>query len=335
MKLSAFGWTNRSYGCGPWRPLADMIEVDLPDFGSAVSQIWLTLYCNGAAEMHRSVLALQERLPEAFSTGSTEFQPLDESPKTRFQRKKAELKVQYPSTRFTPDESTNYDYKTMVRADFEKAKSDIREALEWGFAKALKKADDFDQRAFLLWFDGWRGFEVAGDRPLYELWSAANEEQIRRRNAADPWSLLAVDWSRVHPRARLLLDRLEDWSGSDDFSPHGNDTGADIFREWSVYSRLTPEKAALRMGWAVSISEMKETMRREWLEIHIALAFGHIKRNGSCSSSLAAATCALLEKSRHEVDLISADHVKEWQRRSDRYVSILQQFVAPSAQDTK
>lgn len=308
-----------------------MIEVDLPDFGPAVSQIWLTLYCNGAAEMHRSVVGLQTSYPEVFSIGSTEFPPLDESPNTRFQRKKAALKIQYPSTRFTPNESINYDYKTMVRADFDKARSDIREALEWGFARALKKTDDFDQQAFLLWFDAWRGFEVAGDRPLYELWNAASEEKIRRRNAADPWSLLAVDWNRVHPRARLLLDRLEDWSESDDFSPHGNDTGADIFREWSAYSRLTPEKVALRMGWALSISEMKEMMRREWLEIHMALAFGHIKRNGSCPSSLAAATCALLDESRHEADLISSDYVQEWKRRSERYISILQQFVEPLA----
>jgi hypothetical protein len=329
MKFYAFGLTNRSYGCGPWRPLAELISVDLPDFGTGIREIGLTIYCNGRSQAPARDAGPGETMPGMSSRGSADFPPLDAHPKTRFQRKKAALHIDFPSTRFTPDAAFNFDYKTMERADLAQAMTDIRAALDWGLNRAVKRADDFDTTAFLRWLDGWRGCEVGLHLPLFDIWSAADAELRREREAADPWTLLSVDWDRMHPQARVLLDRPDDWSETDEFSPHGSDVGADIFADWSSYAQLTPEKAAMRMGWNPAAPEMKEVMEWDWFGLHLALAFGHIKRNGTCPPVLAARTCEVIDQLRDAKDPILPAHRAKWQGRVDRYRSILAQFLPP------
>lgn len=323
------GRTNRCYGCGPWRPLADMIEVDLPDFGSAISQVWVEVYCNGHAPVHQTFPpGLQPWRPDGI-IGPTYFLPLDLTPDARLLRKKGELKICYPSVHFTPQQATDFHYKTMTREILGIAKAELREALSWGLTKAVRKTDDFDPHGFLIWLDEWRGLEIDKHRNLYEVWSEAEAERQRQRAAADPWSLLDVDWRKMHPDARKLLDHPEDWSGADDFAPHGSDTGADIWADWARYSRLTPAKAAQRMGWDPMNSEIPEHMERDWLDIHLALAFGHVKRKATCAPDLARATCDLLEAHRNRDYRIAPDKLLEWKSRALRYSIILETFCTP------
>ncbi len=328
MELSASGKTNRCYGCGPWGPLANMIEVDLPDFGTAIRRISMTIYCNGHAPVFQTY-------PEGFEIwrpegmiGPTYFPPLNYSPKVRFLRKKRELEILYPSEHFSPADTNNFHYPTMTREVLSIAKVEILQALEWGLGQAVKKKDDFDTNAFLKWIENWRGLEVDLHRPLIDLVLEAHEIWMRRRQSADPWLLLDIDWSRVHPDARKLLDSPDDWSQSNDFSPHGSDTGADIWADWRSYSRLTPQGVALKMGWNAGDPEQLDVMRRDWLEIHMALAFGQLKKKGICSPDLAEATHRLLEESREYDDFISPDHLADWEAKRSRYQRILQEFVS-------
>ena len=329
MKLGALGRTNRSYGSGPWRAVADMMEVDLPDFGSAISQIWVEIYCNGYTPVHQSFPPGFEPWRPAGIIGPTYFPPLDLTPDARILRKKGELQIRYPSVHFTPQQARDFFYKTMTREALGVAKAELREALSWGLSNALRKTDDFDSDGFLIWFDNWRGLEIDTHRDIYEIWSEAEAERKRRRAAADPWSLLDVDWRKMHQDASKLLDHPEDWSGTDGFAPHGSDTGADIWADWASYSRLTPTKAAQRMGWDPMNPEVRELMERDWFEIHLALAFGHVKRKATCPPELARATCDLLEACGDQADRIAPDKLPEWKSRVMRYRKILEAFCTP------
>jgi len=326
MKLSAFGRTNRNFGSGPWRALADMIEVDLPVFGDAIQQVWITIYCNGDAPAPSELAWLIDAIPKHLQ-GSNKFPPLYLEPKTTFFRKRKELKIQFPSTRFTPSEGAELGVDNLTRDHLHEAKLDLRDALHWGLTKSVKKSDAFDPVAFLRWFDAWPGLELNLHRPVADLVREAWSEKTRRQEAADPWSTLDVSWDRMHPDARKILDRLEDWSQIDDLSPHGNDTGADIWAQWSQYGRMTPTGVARSMGWDATSPAMRETMARDWLEIHLALAFGHLKRKGSCPHGIAIATIELLEEERADASFISPERLRDWHSRIERYKSILAVFI--------
>lgn len=324
MKLRAFGRTNRSFGTGPWRPLAELIEIELPDFGDALHQIALTVYCNGDAPVrHSPLLVLLESLG-----GSTDFAPLQLTAKSTFFRKRRELRIQFPTTRFDVSDAAGISGSGWSREALREAKHDVRDAVQWAFNRSVKKADDFDTAAFLTWFDNWRGLDTDLETPISDLIHAAWSERTRRRALEDPWSLLDIKWSRMHPEARKILDRPEDWSQTDGLSPHGSDTGADIWSDWRRYARLTPEDAALRMGWNPRDPEARAVMARDWMEIHLALAFGQIKRNGRCPPDLATATVMLLNESLLNEELVVPERLQDWRDRTNRYTTILARYAA-------
>lgn len=84
----ALGRTHRSFGGGPWSFVSNIINQNMPRFGSAVERIELTIFCNG-------ILVNDHR----------DFPPLNETESVKFFRKKKLISITYPSSQFTPDEA--------------------------------------------------------------------------------------------------------------------------------------------------------------------------------------------------------------------------------------
>lgn len=130
------------------------------------------------------------------------------------------------------------------------------------------------------------------------------------------------------PNARDILDNPSDWSQIDDFSPHGNDTGSDIFAEWSQYARLTPEAAARKFGWGNEFDLNNELCWHDWFEINLALAFGHIKKSGICPPEIAAKAHTVLSKEKSRVsEILDWEYREEFLARLERYCRILDRYT--------
>ena len=149
----------------------------------------------------------------------------------------------------------------------------------------------------------------------------------RDRLWRDPWERLEVDWDEMHADARSILDDPEDWSEVYEFSPHGNDTGAEIFALWHEYAPLSPHEAALHLGWRLSdMNESDPLFWRDWVRLHLALAFGHIKRRGRCDPALTRAALGVLgtELAKSKAGE-NWPHREEYINRLHRYLGILEQ----------
>lgn len=115
-------------------------------------------------------------------------------------------------------------------------------------------------------------------------------ESKRERDAMDEWEKLAVDWDDYHPSARAILDKPFFWDRTDDFSPNGNDTGADVlelYANWRKQARNSPAASFfsnLMRDWGVTEPHPSadDTMNGVWEEAKIGLAFAQFKVDGYC-----------------------------------------------------
>lgn len=101
---------------------------------------------------------------------------------------------------------------------------------------------------------------------------------------------------QIHPRARELLNEAFFWDVSNDFSPHGNDDGADVLSDYAervaederVKGRtfLTEELVDwYGSDWQKLAAEDKNV----WRSVHlatIAIAFADVKLRGYCPTTM-------------------------------------------------
>lgn len=313
MKFLFSGQTHNMYGGGPVSWVANLLEAEEPVFGTALDTIDLTVFYPGkSAKAHSSI----------------PYEPPEKDTR-RFERKRKTLRLMWISRRQSEAMVGGVYLPQMTLELLLGAFDDVMDATQFGLER-LSNADDFDKDRFFSWLLEMR------QRP----WGCGSDLQAKLRSAsdrarekwhaqaeADPWSVLHVDWSKMASNARDILDDPSDWSETDDFSPHGNDTGADIFSDWSRYARLTPEAAARRIGWGNEFDLNDEICWRDWVEINLALAFGHIKKNGSCPPEIASKAHSVLSEEVSRTNEISDwAYREEFLARMERYCRILAEY---------
>jgi uncharacterized protein YfeS len=312
LELIGSGKTHRSYGGHVWSFAAEIIGEELPGFGDDLDAIYVTVFCNGRLENdHRG------------------FPPLNDTESVKFYRKKKRMEISYPSLRFKPDEVFGLFLPQLERTHFSIAVDDLIDALSWGLKTRLTKKDNFDVAAFLAWIERFRKIDFASDDALRAAIQRAGEAGKARDEEKDPWERLDVDWDAVHPNARGILDDPLDWSCAYEFSPHGNDTGADILAEWVQYRSLSAHQAAFHIGWGDNEFDLEnELFWSDWVKIHFALAFGQIKFSGTCSPALARDAKDVLETDiDNRSQLTTWPHRDEYLRKMNRYSGILDRFI--------
>lgn len=225
MEFQFFGETHNSYGSGPVLWIGALLDVEGRTFGSALDTIELRVFYPGVSKQaHASI-------------------PYDAPDKNtrRFERKRKTLRILWTSERKTEAQVGLRYLKDMTSELLLGAFDDTMDALRFGLAR-LTPADDFDREGLLARLAEMRARPWGDAEALQQTLKAASEKQRAMWAAqaeADPWSVLDVDWLKMAPNAREILDEPGDWSESNDFAPHGNDTGADVCpKTWRERVRL-------------------------------------------------------------------------------------------------
>lgn len=314
MEFSFLGQTHNTFGGGPVSWVGDLLESETSTFGPALETIELTVFYPGISKRAHS---------------SIPYEPPEKNTR-RFERKRKTLRILWISQRQTQAMVGEIYLPQMTSDILLGSFEDAIDALQYGLER-LTASDDFDKGSFLKWLREMKERPWGDGEALRETLGGASD---RRRAAwqaqaeADPWSVLGIDWAKMAPNARDILDDPADWSNGDDFSPHGNDTGADIFAEWSRYARLTPERAVQQIGWSDAFDLDDDICWHEWVEINLALAFGHIKKKGRCPAKLAVQAHEVLTeqiaRTANDTDWPFRD---EYQKRMTRYCRILTSFI--------
>lgn len=296
------------YGASSVTAIGDLLELEPLDFGPALTEIDLTIHYPLRPGL------LQRK-------GWAKPPPKPKENLRRVHRKKAKLDIRWISLRRSCKNAFSFLKESNTPQAFALDFDDLVDALTYGTG-TLKPSDEFDREGFLSFIQHQRQLDRGTPADIRQALEYANDLAKQRWEARDAWDKLSVDWDDMHPNARAILDDPQDWSNSHDFSPHGNDTGADIFADWSVYTNLTPEQAAQEIGWGSDFDLTNALCWKDWIEINLALAFGHIKKRGTCPQTLANSVLDALRQ-----DLSRAKTLSNWEHQSE-YVACLTRYIA-------
>lgn len=311
----------RFFGGGVPSFVSDLMEED-GRFRTGLAQLQLTfLQRGGYVPFHFS----DGRIVRDGSDGQRDRweQRLTDVPKRKFQRQKRRLSLKLRGDPRLDFQDSVY-LTNITRADVRIGAEMLRDALIY-VQSTLKRADGVDLTAMIAAAASLAQKDWPSDEALRESCRRAYELDRARINAMDPWS--KIDMHGFHPEARKVLDQPSDWSQSDDFSPHGNDLGADILGGWS---RLKNKSVAALMQYFEidpASDDAEASMAR--IQISQALAFGHIKKTGSCPQDLALYALQILQADAERAAvLVGPGHLAAWQAACSRYGSILKREAA-------
>jgi uncharacterized protein YfeS len=160
--------------------------------------------------------------------------------------------------------------------------------------KKFRGVDGFEFENFLKWVEHLPSILIA-DQDIARM--QLEEFRLRRfwaRQALSDWDRLDLNWADFHPSARSIISNPRLWDEADEFSPNGNDTGADTLalaqasvgeltksqdEGRSFYERIWTQWGFAFPVTANETSEVAEDVHREFV---IGLAFAYLKLLGKC-----------------------------------------------------
>jgi len=302
--------------------VGDYLASGLRDYGTAIRQFDITTCFRGGRIRHSS-------LQQSFDEFHSKFLP--SLPAVKFLRKKHRIDIQYETV--VTDATFLERYGFLSVEVFRAVLNEIGEKIHLIDAR-LKKADDFDLAG--LHEDVSRLVREApsSDDELKALKWQMEQQRKARLAAMDPWERLDIDWDEFHPASRTLLNDPFFWSQTDAYSPHGNDTGADLLSDFRRWNRRHPNSPAHEMAtsllraWQISPinqdalteSEVKPLIINDPIALSvtddalIAAAFAAIKLRGCCDKPTRELAIAAIERERTSIVLNSRD----WKEPSER-----------------
>lgn len=310
----------RSFGGGVPSFVSDLMEED-GRFRTGLAVLQLTFLQRGEyVPFHFA----DGRIVQDGSDGQRDRweQRFSSLPKRKFQRQKRRLSLEL---RGDPrlDYSDSVYLTNITREDVRIGAEVLRDGLTY-VQSTLKRADGVDLAAMIAAAASLARRDWPSDEALRESCRRAYELDRARINAMDPWS--KIDMDGFHPDARKVLDQPLDWSQSDDFSPHGNDLGADILGGWSRLKNKSVAVLAQHFEIDLASDDAAASMAR--IQIAQALAFGHVKKSGACPKDLAVLALEILRVHMERAgQLVGQEHFASWQAAYARYRSILERIV--------
>jgi uncharacterized protein YfeS len=290
--------------------IGDFIVADAPEFGTGVTE--LTVHFNFPhSGPPRSTL---ERDYDKFHAN------LRTLPKVVFRRKRGKAVIDIAS-QLLDGKDLEWPTKLSVslfRGGFEETVAALNL-----LRPRLTSKDLFSLDALL---DHCRGREVdlpGSDEALAALKSELDRRKAELRERLSPWERLDVDWRDFHRDARRVLDDPFFWEEGNDFSPHGNDSGADLLSDYRRWLRGHPSDDPLRFyqnlmaQWALSEDATDPLVRSPMDEAAVALAFAELKLRADCRPSVAQLAREAVRRQREE-----ALKAEGWPHREDRLKSL-------------
>jgi uncharacterized protein YfeS len=284
--------------------VGDYREHGLAHYGDCVKTISITAYVRGRYDSYGI-----ENMFDQFET-----EELSRVPGVRFFRKKTTVDLKYETK--VVDPTFLHRHEPLAVSVFLPALAELAQELH-RIDRPLRKA----------MFDLARFHDDVGcllsQAPRTDERLRSLEEQLKhlreRRLALEDWpQRLGIEWEDYHPAARALLDDEFFWSPVDCFSPHGNDTGADLLSDFKKWSRRHPtapayKKAlALLKAWEIQPIDLQTTDElkvRALLQADltaleltddaiVAAAFASAKCRGFCDTETREHALRALERSR-------------------------------------
>lgn len=266
----------KSYNCygghTTLSPIGNFLLMGAGNFGDAVREVTVTLHFRDSGPARKTLEQLLEGHNRHRST----------LPKVVYRRTKGQVSIDIAS-----ELMDGRQWKPSPRLSlplFERGVDEIVQALAL-MRTRLKGSDAFDIEAFLAHCEAARQRIPSTEDALQDLAAKLKAADRAKRDAMSPWEKLDIDWDDFHPQARQILDDPFFWESTDDFSPNGNDTGADLldsYRDWLRTHDGQPirflEHLAQRWGYA-GIAAMDGEVRDA---AAIGLAFADIKLRGEC-----------------------------------------------------
>ncbi|MDY0282482.1 MAG: hypothetical protein RBR35_18195 [Salinivirgaceae bacterium] len=268
---------NRFGGHATLSLVGSFLSKGAPDFGPAVIEIELHPY-------FRSTLPAKKTLEDIYIRHHS---TMEELPKLRFLRKKQRITIEFSSEIATAEEIIKFGPPQLqLFLDFY---SEVRTIIQ-DITNKIKSSDKFDTDKFISWLES---NELALPKNEAELKQIADELELyeeEKRAAMDDWQKLGIDWIDFHPNARKILDLPFYWECANDFSPNGNDTGADVlgmYRDWRKKHKGKSSQIffeQLLKEWNVSLNPKPsdEFSIQTHDDSAIGLAFAHLKLDSYC-----------------------------------------------------
>jgi len=284
--------------------------TDAPDFGKAVSELTVTFHFPTSGPPRKSL----EQLYANFHANRTTL------PKVVFQRSREKASIDVAS-----DLLDGSDWETRRGLSLPLFTAGIKETLValQLLKSRLKTKDDFSVDAFLTHCHQREASLPHTDEALAQLKAVLDQRRAAMRAAMSSWERLGIDWRDFHPNARQILDDPFFWEEANDFSPHGNDTGADLLSDYRSWLKRDPTGEPLDFykslitGWGFSLNSSDSTVRSVINEAAIALAFAELKLRGECRTKVS--ELALQAKDRLRQEALQA---VDWSHQKDRLKSL-------------
>ncbi len=299
--------TPRMQGGGP--PHAVGLLMAAPGWPeTGLAQLELIFWHDGAQVPYNPG---DEVFPEAPGASARWQDWIGALPRRRFSRKSRSLTVALRGDP-TLDAIAELTWSELTSDPLRRAARMVAQGLE-SLAAGLSPRDGVDlsdliTRAWALCDRTW-----PDDAELQSELAAAYALDRARIEAMDPWA--KVDLRGAAKGAGAILDDPVDWSEGDDFSPHGNDIGADILADWARVKRLMPEALWRRF-------EVLDGLDR--VQAALGLAFAQVKKTGTCPPDLAAEVLDILAQDLGAAEeRIGEAHLEAFRSRMARYQVIL------------
>lgn len=255
----------------------------------------------GVAIFEATVCFRTSRPPKhTLETRQTEFHAeLERLPRVRWEGKKRRLSLRYESHLGLAEQVL--DAGPPSRALLLSALDELATVLK-SCQRSLQRKPGLEAGSLVAMIESLNHLVRTTDIDLATFQRAHAERRRAAREVLPWWEQLEINWAEYHPAARELLDDPFFWSEADDFAPHGNDTGADLmrdFRTWRQHHRGSPPIEFLHLalhGWGFSTDWQRASVE-EWdasaelaIRTHdeavVALAFALIKLEGSCDGAV-------------------------------------------------
>jgi len=273
--------------------IPDFLLTDAPDFGKAISELTVTFHFPTSGPARKSL----EQLCTSFHANRTSL------PKVVFRRSREQASIDVAS-----DLLDGSDWEARRGLSLPVFTAGVKETLAaLQFLKSrLTAKDNFSLDAFLSHCQCREASLPTTDEALAQLKTVLEQRHAAIRAAMSPWERLGVDWRDYHPNARQILDDPFFWEQANDFSPHGNDTGADLLSDYRSWLKRNPTGEPLDFyrnlitRWGFSLDAPDSTARSVMDEAAVALAFAELKLRGECRPKVSERARQAADRQRQE-----------------------------------
>ena len=328
--------TYNSYGgCRTCSVIGDFLEMNCPDFGSAIKEI--EIHIHFPSKPGTKAKRTLEGLYEDFHQG------LMKLPECKFLRKKNRFIIKFESEAGYANDPHVEGYGDPDLGLYQVVFKEIVSQLKI-LKTRIKPTDNFQLDAFFSWLDEQLETIPQTEKELLTLKTQSQAYSKAKRESMDEWEKLGVDWVDYHSSARDILDEPFYWDFVDDFAPHGNDSGADLlhaYEEWRKTNKSISSKTFFRELWQswwgseVSLEDVTTQHPDDYAisdydKLTVALAFAHLKHEARCPKWIGQKAIESINRRCHFVTKEHPDweYLEEYITKANKMEKILEKYSA-------